>query len=247
MNERPIDLAPDLLIGPLRPPGEPETRLIGIASLNGAAATGGSSSGLGNATDFALLNALRQWSDAVLVGAETARKENYFGVRSTALQRETRRQRGQAEVPPIVVISKSLLFDTSAQLFTDTRTPPLFAVPDAELDDTDVAWRSREIERAGGEIVPVGKGDVVSVVAALRKRGLARIVCEGGPSVNAQLVSTGEVDVLHYTVSPRAVQPSDIRLFGSLTDASDRAFVLEAAHATHDSMLFLRYRSVRER
>lgn len=219
---------------------------MGIAALTGAAASKGTSSGLGNDTDFALLNALRIWSDAVLVGAETARKENYFGVRTTTQQREARRERGQAEVPPIVVMTKSLNFDTATQLFTDTRTPPLFAVPEDVLGDTEVSARARKIEQAGGVIVPMEGQDVSAVVAALHSRGLARIVCEGGPSLNAQLIGAGEVDVFHYTVSPRAVQPSELRLFAGVDTPSDRAFVLEAVHATSDSMLFLRYRSVRE-
>ena len=219
---------------------------MGIAALTGAAASDGTSSGLGNDTDFALLNALRIWSDAVLVGAETARKENYFGVRATQQQLETRHARGQAEVPPIVVMTKSLNFDTATQLFTDTRTPPLFAVPEDVLSDEDVFARARKIEQAGGVIVPVEGQDVSAVVAALHARGLARIVCEGGPSLNAQLIGAGEVDVFHYTVSPRAVQPSELRLFAEADTPSDRTFVLESAHATSDSMLFLRYRSVRE-
>ena len=219
---------------------------MGIAALTGAATSKGTSSGLGNDTDFALLNALRIWSDAVLVGAETARKENYFGVRTTTQQREARRERGQAEVPPIVVMTKSLNFDTATQLFTDTRTPPLFAVPEDVLGDTEVSARARKIEQAGGVIVPMEGQDVSAVVAALHSRGLARIVCEGGPSLNAQLIGAGEVDVFHYTVSPRAVQPSELRLFAGVDTPSDRAFVLEAVHATSDSMLFLRYRSVRE-
>ncbi|MBA5243855.1 pyrimidine reductase family protein [Corynebacterium haemomassiliense] len=246
MNERPQSLDPELLIGPVKPPGTRETRLMGIAALTGAAASKGTSSGLGNDTDFALLNALRIWSDAVLVGAETARKENYFGVRTTAQQREARRGRGQAEVPPIVVVTKSLKFDTATQLFTDTRTPPLFAVPASVLGDTEVSERAREIEQAGGVIVPVEGEDVSAVVAALHARGFARIVCEGGPSLNTQLIGASEVDVFHYTVSPRAVQPSELRLFGEADTPSDHAFILEAAHATSDSVLFLRYRSVRE-
>lgn len=246
MNERPQALDPELLIGQVKPPRQRETRLIGIVALTGAAASKGTSSGLGNDTDFALLNALRIWSDAVLVGAETARKENYFGVRTTAQQREARCERGQAEVPPIVVMTKSLNFDTATQLFTDTRTPPLFAVPEDVLGDTEVSARARKIEQAGGVIVPMEGQDVSAVVAALHSRGLARIVCEGGPSLNAQLIGAGEVDVFHYTVSPRAVQPSELRLFAGVDTPSDRAFVLEAVHATSDSMLFLRYRSVRE-
>ena len=247
MNERPQSLDPELLIGPVLPPGDRETRLMGIAALTGAAASDGSSSGLGNDTDSTLLNALRIWSDAVLVGGETARSENYFGVRTTAQQRAARRARGQAEAPPVVVVSKSLMFDTATQLFTDTRTPPLFVVPTRMLGDEQVALRARKIERAGGVIIPIDNPRASGVVAALHAQGFARIVCEGGPSLNAQLVAAGEVDVFHYTISPRALQPSGLRLFAEADEPSDRTFVLETAHATSDSMLFLRYRSVRER
>lgn len=242
----PDSIDPAELIGQVRPVGEPELRLMGISALTGAATSDGTSSGLGNDTDFALLNALRVWSDAVLVGAETARKENYFGVKVSEQQRREREAAGQQPVPPIVVVSRSLDFDTDTQLITDTAVAPVFTVPNAALDGGDIAARADAIRQAGGEILPVGGDSLAAVVGALRERGHARIVCEGGPSVNTQLVEQDLVDVFHYTISPLAVQPSAVRLFGESDETCERRFELEAVHCTSDSLLFCRYRSGRD-
>lgn len=233
------------LIGPTLAPTEPEFRLIGIAALTGAATSGETSTGLGNDTDFALLNALRLWSDAVLVGGETARTENYFGVRITAQERAERASAGRFEVPPIVVRSCSLDFDTSTQLFTDTQTPPLFAVPQEALQRDDVRRRAAAIEFAGGEIVPVQGSSVQAVCDALRGRGLHRIVCEGGPTLSSMCMAEDVVDVFHYSISPLAVQPSGVRLFAEVEEDCAHRYVLEDARATADSLLFCRYRRVR--
>jgi riboflavin biosynthesis pyrimidine reductase len=45
------------------------------------------------------------------------------------------------------------------------------------------------------------------VVDALRGRGLAHVVCEGGPALAASLLASGRVDELCLTTSPELVTP----------------------------------------
>lgn len=52
-------------------------RLMGVSTLNGAGAIDGTSGKLGNEFDSALFQALRRWADVVVVGAGTAREEDY--------------------------------------------------------------------------------------------------------------------------------------------------------------------------
>lgn len=241
----PDSIDPQVLIGPVLPPGESETRLIGIASLNGAAAIGESSAGLGNATDFALLTALRVWSDAVLVGAETVRKENYFGARVSPAQQRQRKESGQSAAPPIVVLSRRLNFDTSSQLFSNRLATPIFGVPQEILNDPEVATRAHAITEAGGSILPLADDSMRTVIEALHMQGISRIVCEGGPSINTRMMQEDLVDVFHYTISPHVVQPTAVGLFGDSDAAQDVMFALESVEATNDSMLFCRYRRVR--
>lgn len=60
---------------PLTTINEPECRAIAITSINGSATLSGVSGPMGDQTDADLLIQLRGWADAIVVGAETARKE----------------------------------------------------------------------------------------------------------------------------------------------------------------------------
>ena len=50
---------------------------------------------------------------------------------------------------------------------------------------------------AGGDRV-----DLALAVSELRERGLSRVLCEGGPRINAQLAAADLIDELCLTVSP---------------------------------------------
>lgn len=246
MSQDEVDLA--VLLGQPAPPETPELRIIGVSTLTGSATKGDSSHGIGNDRDFALLNHVRLWSDVVLVGAETARAENYFGVRTTAAERQRRTENGQATVPPIAVVTASMEFDTSAQLFHDTLTPPLIVVPENKIDPE----RAADLEANGATIVPCGNGSPPEIVRALRDRGLRRIVCEGGPSMFESLLRHDLVDIIHLTTAPLASFPVSVPLFprGEANGDSDAStpvdcdFVLEHVAADSESYVFSRYRRV---
>ncbi len=80
-----------------------------IASLDGGAATEGKSGGLGGAGDRRVFRTLRELVDVIVVGAGTARAENYSGAQMTLAQRADRQRRGQSEVPPIALVTRSRL------------------------------------------------------------------------------------------------------------------------------------------
>lgn len=48
-----------------------------------------------------------------------------------------------------------------------------------------------------------------AAVAALRAAGLVRILCEGGPTLNAALLAAGLVDTLFLTVAPQLLGGAD--------------------------------------
>ena len=78
-----------------------------IASVDGGATSDGKSGDLGGDGDRAVFAALREVADVIVVGASTARVENYSGVQFSVAQRLARQRRGQAEVPPIAVLTRS--------------------------------------------------------------------------------------------------------------------------------------------
>jgi 5-amino-6-(5-phosphoribosylamino)uracil reductase len=86
----------------------PVVRLNMIASMDGAAAVGGVSGGLGGPADQALFAVLRSQADVVLVAAGTVRAERY----------------GPLDVP-VAVLSRSCRLDWDSALFTAAVTPPI--------------------------------------------------------------------------------------------------------------------------
>ena len=78
-----------------------------VASVDGGATSGGKSGDLGGDGDRTVFGTLRELADVVVAGASTVRTEDYSGVQLTAAQRAARQARGQSEVPPIAVLTKS--------------------------------------------------------------------------------------------------------------------------------------------
>ena len=107
-----------------------------IASLDGGATTGGKSGALGGAGDRALFSLMREAADVILVGAATVRVENYSGAQLAPSARQTRQQRGQAEVPPIAVLTRSGRLDHDAKIFQRTEVAPLILTSSRAVDDT---------------------------------------------------------------------------------------------------------------
>src|SRR6478735_8394483 len=107
-----------------------------ITSLDGGAADDGKSGGLAGPGDRALFVQMREAADVILVGAATVRVENYSGAQLPVAARQARQRRGQAEVPPIAVLTRSGNLDPTARLFTRTEVPPLILTSARTVEDT---------------------------------------------------------------------------------------------------------------
>src|SRR5690606_773629 len=92
-------------------------------------------------------------------------------------------------------------------------------------------------------VVETGEGrriDAVAAVAALRERGLTRILCEGGPQLFGALLAADLVDELCVTIEP-TLEAGDARRIASGPLAEPRG--MQLAHVLRaDSTLLLRYR-----
>jgi riboflavin biosynthesis pyrimidine reductase len=88
-----------------------------------------------------------------------------------------------------------------------------------------------------------GEVDLGAAIAALRDRGLARILCEGGPRLFGELARTGLVDELCLTFSPMLAGPGAERITaGASWPDGPRRFAL-AGLLEEDGALFARYRA----
>lgn len=179
------DVSPEDLFDLYDEPG-PLLRAGFVTSVDGTIAVDGTSAALGSPADKAVFRALRTVADAVLVGAGTARTEDYGPVKHPPAAAVWRAAHGFSERTPLVVVTRSGDLAHDARFLNG---PTLFAVP-AGVD-------------VPGEVL--SSPDPVELVQALHARGLTRLLCEGGPSLLTALLAADVVDELCLTTSPRAV------------------------------------------
>lgn len=220
-------------------PAGPVVRANVIASLDGGATTGGTSGGLGGSGDRRLFAVLRELADVIVVGAGTARVENYSGVRLTPEAMQRRRDTGRAEVPPIAVVTRSGEIERNLPVLASTEVPSLV------LTSARVAERARE--RLGGlaEVIDCSAGDSAEVDLAvalnrLAERGLTRVLTEGGPTLLDAFLGRDLLDELCLTTAPVIVGGSAARVAAGPGDVLTR---MRRAHVVADSegYLYLRY------
>lgn len=176
----------------------PHLRVNFVSSLDGAVEAEGYSRGLSNPVDQRVLQLLRVHADAVLVGAGTLRHEGYGPMRLKPDLVEQRRKRGLTEQPTLVAVSAGLDLDPSQRMFQDAPVRPVVLTHGA----SDPA--RREALAAVADVLVTGESAVDLAVgrAELARRGLTRVLCEGGPHLFDSLLAAGVVDELCLTLSP---------------------------------------------
>ncbi len=166
-----------------------------VLTTDGAVAQDGSSRPLQTPADGAAFRALRAVSDAVVVGAGTARAEGYGPVRPRPEGAAWRAAHGRAPLPPLVLVSRALDLRPTDRCFTG----PAVVVTCAAADPAqrDALAQVADVVVAGDDEV-----DLASAVSQLAGRGLRRLLCEGGPTLLTGLLRAGLVDELCLTHAP---------------------------------------------
>lgn len=189
--QRLADLSDDDLARAYEPLGEPWLRVNFVSTADGAAqGSDGLSTSINNAADKRVFDALRTRADCLVVGAGTLRAEAY-------------------DVPrlPLVVVSRS------ADLPPTLRDAPRGRVLMATVGSAGGLAGARE--DLGEENVLVLGDDEVDLVELKRRladRGWADQLCEGGPSLFADLLAAGVVDELCWTIVPRLIGGDSVRI-----------------------------------
>jgi riboflavin biosynthesis pyrimidine reductase len=206
-----------------------------VASADGAGFLDGRTAALSTPADMRLFGVLRVLPDVVLVGAGTARVEEYKPARRRPALEDLRA--GRPPTVPIALVSRKLDLDFATPLFTD-------APPDARTIVITCAG-SPDGQRAAAarvaDVIVAGEMavDLKEAVTALRDRGLGRVHCEGGPHLLGQLAAEGLLDELCLTVTPVLAGPGPTRV---VAGAPFPARPMTLAHVlTEDGALFCRY------
>lgn len=150
-----------------------------------------SSRDLTSEADLKLLLLLRALSDAVLVGANTARVESY----------RQPKQRPDFDflnrpAPRLVIVSASLDFDLTSNLFHGGAHRTLV------INAGDNQPSQELLDSADVISVQNDQNFATTLIATLKERDLPKVTCEGGPSLLAQLFKAQVVDEYDLTVSP---------------------------------------------
>jgi len=167
---------------------------------------------LSNDADLDRVDEVRAGSDAILVGAGTIRRDNPALLVRSAARRGGRVARGLPASPARVTITGRGDLDPAARFFTAGEGARLIYVPAAEQD------RIRARLALGDGVEVIGAGDPLSlgaVLADLARRGVRRLMVEGGGAVLAQFLAEGLADELNLVIAPVFVgDPAAPRIVG---------------------------------
>lgn len=213
-------------------PGRPWLMYNMIASIDGATAVQGGSTALNDDDDKALFAALRAVPDVILVGASTVRAENYGPVALDEKRRSRRVEHGLAPTPRLAIATATLSVDPDMRVFDDPEHRPMI-ITGADVDSSRVEAFA---ERA--DVVQLGDLGPRSMLEALGDPAV--VLCEGGPTLNGQLIADGQIDEMNLTLSPMMVVGESQRIAhgGELLPPADMRL---ARVLRGDRALFLRF------
>jgi 5-amino-6-(5-phosphoribosylamino)uracil reductase len=155
---------------------------------------------LSSESDLDRVDEVRAGVDAILIGANTVRRDNpRLLVRSPARQR-ARVDRGLAPNPAKVTITRSGDLDPRSRFFTAGDARKLVYAASGALDKT------LHVLGEAATVVDAGEPpELPRILADLAGRGVARLMVEGGSGILSCFLSAGLADELHLVMAPRFV------------------------------------------
>lgn len=152
-----------------------------------------------SALDRKTMDRLRAESDAVLVGAGTLRADDPpLHVRDPEMAAH-RRSLGKPDGLLNVVVTASAGLDPMSRFFRDRHAAGriVATVEEAPADRVAVLAERAEVWSLGR-----GRVDLVELLRRLTRRGVGRLLVEGGGELNWGFVAADLVDELYVTVAP---------------------------------------------
>jgi riboflavin-specific deaminase-like protein len=192
---------------------------------------------LSNEADLDRVDQVRAESDAILIGATTLRRDNPKLLVNSAERRDEREARGLPPYPLKVTVTRSGDLDRDLR-FWHHGGGKLVYCPDSAVPGLR--------ERLGdlADVAGLGAGlDFEAMLDDLGRRGVERLMVEGGGTIHTQFLTAGLADEIHLAIAPfflgdpaapRFVNPGDFP-----NGPEDRMRLAEAR--TIGDIAFLRY------
>ncbi|MGW6278744.1 RibD family protein [Kribbella sp. NPDC055071] len=165
---------------------------------------------LSNDEDFDRVDEVRAGVDAILVGANTIRRDNPRLLVRSDDRRKRRLDAGLTESPIKVTISASGDLDPSSKFFATGDVDKVVYVQSSAVDKATAAVG------AVSNVVDAGSAvDLAFVLSDLAQRGVKRLMVEGGGTMHTQFLSAGLADEVHLVIAPFFIGDSSAPRFVS--------------------------------
>jgi 5-amino-6-(5-phosphoribosylamino)uracil reductase len=192
---------------------------------------------LSNAEDFDRVDEVRAGVDAILIGATTMRRDNPRLLVNSPERRATRVSRGLPEYPLKVTVTGSGALDSGLKFWHHGGDKLVFTV-DGAID------KVRATLDGLADVVSTGPDlDWGQVLDELGRRGIGRLMVEGGGTIHTQLMAQNLADELHLAIAPLLVGEADApRFLGSAAYPGGSAARMRLLDAqTIGDVVLLRY------
>ncbi|MEV5705716.1 dihydrofolate reductase family protein [Actinoallomurus sp. NPDC052274] len=192
---------------------------------------------LSNEADFDRVDEVRAESDAILIGATTLRRDDPRLLVKSARRRDEREARGRPPYPLKITITRSGDLDRDLK-FWHHGGDKLIYCPDAAVPGL------RERLRDLADVVGLGTSlDLEVMLDDLGRRGVERLMVEGGGTIHTQFLTAGLADEIHLAIAPFFLGDPDAPRFvnpGDFPSGPGNRMTLAEARPIGD-IAFLRY------
>jgi 5-amino-6-(5-phosphoribosylamino)uracil reductase len=192
---------------------------------------------LSGAEDFDRVDELRAHSDAVMVGAETIRRDDPRLLVNDAARRAARAAKGEPEYPLKVTVTARGGLDPDAKFFTTGGAKLVYCAAGTVEAQAKRLGDAAEVREAGDP------PDFGAILDDLARRGVRRLMVEGGTSLHTRFLAEGLADEVQVAIAPFLVgDPRAPRFTGPASYPQDKDHRMRLAETRAVGYLvFVRY------
>ena len=183
-------------------------------------------------TDFDRVDELRATSDAVMVGIGTILSDDPSLTVKSEERRKRRAALGLDENPARIVVDSKARMPLTADLFKKGTGKRIIVVSKAApMERVEALKEKADVIVAGDEEV-----DLAEMARELKKRGIRRLMVEGGATLNWAMARAGLVDQVSVFIGNLIIGGKDAPTFMDGEGISDRAEAMELQLIKYEPM-----------